>query len=194
MARVWAEELVISGKLRLSSLEFYRNFEHAEIGDRFEGEGRYAVGNDYAHMGFSYAVFIFCTSLPDTKPEQLFELQSGYDTLIRINNLDLFARAVCNAALEQERMTLQPLIGPVYYDRDSATSYEAIRSKPWGWSAFQKDPKYSHQREYRFAFEHYSTPLPDRPRTEEECLAELLRKHVELRLDLPTGLVELMAR
>jgi hypothetical protein len=87
-----------------------------------------------------------------------------------------------------------PLPRQAGFSRPTAlTTFKEINMKPWLWNAFQKDPRYSHQREYRFAFSHYSSSQPDKPpKTEEDYREELLREYVPLNLTLRAGLLEII--
>lgn len=191
MERRWAEELVRYGRLRLSSFQYYMSLEDNELGDRAEGDGRYVVGDGFAHMGCAFPVYLFCTSLPEVDLTTLLALQDGYDAVVRVNEIEEFARIVRNAAQEQHGLVLLPYVGPVIYDRDQASTFGRINAMPWAWNAFQKDARYAHQREYRFAFQHNPTIRVDRPKTEEEHRAELLRKHLSLQLALKPGILEI---
>jgi hypothetical protein len=195
MERQWAEELVNRGGLRLSSFEYYKSQEDAELGDPYEGDGRYSVGDSFAEVQSAFAVFLFCASLPDTDPERLLALNKNYDTIVRVNAVEDFARCVATAAYRQEGLACLIGIDPVVYDRNESTTWERVNKMPRGWNAFQKDPRFAHQREYRFAFSHLSSSQsPDEPKNDEESRAELQREHVSLKLELTPGLVEIIAK
>lgn len=146
----WAEKLVQGGKLRLGSLAFYRGLEHNELGDKWEGIGRRDLNGMVVEVTDASEVFVFCAALP-VVGEGLLNLDKKYDAIVRVDDPVGFARAVAEAGREAG-IDLFAQIGACRYNRGAGV--EVPGKTVWGssWNVFEKEPKFAHQCEYRFAF------------------------------------------
>jgi hypothetical protein len=85
-----------TGSLRLHTLQYYREREHAEIGDKSEGKLVLAIRNEQAtaliQVINGYNSFTFCAF--DGMPENEVSAKFGYDSSFEIVDIVEFARAI----------------------------------------------------------------------------------------------------
>lgn len=157
-----AEAMIKRGSLRLGSIDYYRNFDNAEIGDQTEGlcvlSAFDGVKSVVAQVRGGLNDFLFCTfqGSVDNKVTQ----QMGYDAAIEITNVSEFS-----AATGKHLQCKSFCFSSCLYVRDRALTGNAFKeinpqdfmdgpiSEILGEArAFLKSRIYAHQKEFRFSW------------------------------------------
>ncbi len=152
MKHQWANQLVIAGSMRFRSLEYYRKWENAVLGDPNDGEGLFHMNAHPFAVGSSNPVYAWCASLPEITVERLLDLakHGKYDCIVRIREPEVLLQRV-RLALRQKADELLLHCGEVFYDRGNEVDKETLNSQKFHFNVFQKSPRFMQDREYRMS-------------------------------------------
>ena len=152
MERCWAEKFVTMGSMRFGSLESYRRWEDAVLGDPNDGKGMFHMKGHPYNIGSSNHVYAWCAAQPYITPERVLILasQSGYDCLVRIHQPKILIRRVKTSLLAIDRNLLLHC-SEVLYNRGSEVDKATLNSQKFHFNVFQKDPIFSDDCEYRLS-------------------------------------------
>ena len=129
----WAHDFLNDGKMYFTNAAVFQRDEHPDRGDPFEC-------SDYINP-----IFIWCATM-ESQPSAVLNFWSDRDSVVMIKNSLRIAELIRNAAsLDKNVINFQ--VGPVVYNRD----LEHERDYFWGRGIFQKDYRFSGQKEFRFA-------------------------------------------
>jgi hypothetical protein len=86
MKRCWAERLVSEGAMHFGSLDYYRKWENAMLGDPNDGEGMFRMKAHPYEVGSVNPVYAWCAALPTITPHRINLLagHGNYDCLVHI--------------------------------------------------------------------------------------------------------------
>ncbi|MFN9691136.1 MAG: hypothetical protein ACK551_03450 [Vampirovibrionales bacterium] len=154
------------GKLRLGSLETYRQIEHAQIGDISEGNLVLILKNSLMSrildLQCGYNHHVFCCYTGHTNHNVMQEF--GYDDGFEIENISGFRQAISNTLNIKEVRSgeclyknLKALVldVPSTFNLDINFGMQLSQSLQLSQMAhyFLKNKHFSHQQEYRFVWE-----------------------------------------
>ena len=160
MELVWAKKLITEGGIRLSPLSYYQNLENTELGDNLEGLGALNMNSHPYSIDSINEIFIWCCANPETDQSTLLSLDSGYDVIIKVTDTVKFIKRIDEALHYNNDSFSPPQVGEVNYNRSSEVTKKSLQQQQWQWNAFQKDPYYMHQNEFRFVFSDSSLTPP----------------------------------
>ncbi len=160
MQNEFAKGLCEKGALRLGTIDYYRRFNHAQIGDPDEGHCVIACYHDEGTTLFEVRQglndYMFCCFSGDEDPRVIEDFE--YDTAVLISNPAEFARIIATHLRSKEAQ-----FGKCLYVRDRAVfgkvegAVEAQLIMDGGASrilgiapGFLKDKRLSNQSEFRF--------------------------------------------
>lgn len=164
----FAEPFVKDGRIRLGSINYFRAFEHVEVGDNTEGEAiLIGLGPKRSQTVVRKVIgglneWIFCAFAGE--PNQNVIAGFGYDAAIRIIDPQKFAQAISdhlNAQASHFARCIyndsRTLVGPtpVAYPpagEEPLVLKNDIADLVGPARAFLKPARYSHQREFRFTW------------------------------------------
>lgn len=148
----FAQQLIVTGEIRLNIISFYRDIEDAEVRDMEEGVGILNCRDTLVQVQGLMDTFIWCTSQAQISANALAEKYSRTSVLILHDPFE-FARRLIAAAYEfGSEWSLQ--CGPVIYNKRAYRDQnpeEDHDEEPADFYIFQKAPAFSHEVEYRFA-------------------------------------------
>lgn len=173
----WALKLRDEGCLRLNSVNFYHALESQELGDTNEGKGMFKLSGQPMEVGSVNEVFIWCTAKPDTDTEVLKSLNTSYNAIVRILNIEEFVKRIISTA-KSDDYNLTPHIGKVIYNRGVEVSKDVLNNQQWHHNVFQKDKNYSHQQEYRMSFSNFT-------------FRQINKNHLDLSLGICSDIIEI---
>ena len=143
--REWAEQLIHEGTLYFTALESFQRDEHPERGDSLEGTAIVIREGQRCTIGSLNPIFVCCFTM-ETDRECILTTWNDRDTVVQICNTLKFAERILDY-VETNEMLLRIQVGPVAYDKDEGSYREPFR----GESTFQKNLRFSGQKEFRFA-------------------------------------------
>jgi hypothetical protein len=137
----------LKGIVYFTNLCVFRKDEDEQRGDPLEGIG-VSVQKDVAcTTRFQQSpIFVWCSTM-ETQKETILETWRERDTVIEVFNLLEFINRIITAGRKHESASGSLHIGPVTYDKDTG-SHRATQIID---GLFQKNLKYQHQKEFRFA-------------------------------------------
>ena len=152
MERCWAEKFVLMGSMRFGSLESYRRWEDAVLGDPNDGKGMFRMQGHPYNIGSSNPVYAWCAAQPVITSERILILasQSRYDCLVRIQQPKILIQRVKTSLLDINR-NLFLHCAEVLYNRGSEVDKATLNSQKFHFNVFQKDPIFSEDCEYRLS-------------------------------------------
>lgn len=158
MERRWAEALLEEGAIRFGSLGSYQQWENAVLGDPDDGEGMFRVDGHSYDTGSINPVYAWCTSLADLTPARTRQLASGvYNCVLRVHDPARLIQRI-RASLAEECRTLHLHCGEVSYSRGTELDKKSLNSQNFHFNVFQKNSRFSPDREYRMALTDVSLP------------------------------------
>lgn len=143
--RDWAEEFLRDGTIYFTNLKEFRTNEHSERGDCQEGTGITIRQGQRCTTNPLNPIFVCCFTM-ETDLSVILDTWKDRDTIVQICNTICFAKRIRDAALEIKEICFIQ-IGPVTYDKDEGSR----RAYYWGENIFQKNLRFSDQKEFRFA-------------------------------------------
>jgi hypothetical protein len=138
--------------MRFHSLDTYRRWENAELGDPNDGEGMFRMQGHQYCMGSGNPVFAWCAALPCISPQRLRLLaQSGnYDCLLYVQNpTALIARI--RSTLDATKAKMHMHCAQISYNRGEAVNERALNSQNFHFNVFQKSARFAEDEEYRLS-------------------------------------------
>ncbi len=126
----WAKELIDYGNIRFGSLESYREWENAILGDPNDGKGRlHMMGHPY-DTDSGNPVYAWCASLPTITTDRTLLLaeHGSYDSVVRISDPLLFIQRVCNILVRSYK-TMYLHCSPVSYNRGEEVNKRTLNSQ-----------------------------------------------------------------
>lgn len=152
MKRCYAQQLITEGIMKFGSLETYRSWENAVLGDRNDGIGMFHLDGRLCTVGSGNPVYAWCASLPDVTPERIRLLAShgGYDCLVRIHQPRVLLKRFSDA-LEARGQRLFPHCAKVSYNKGEEVDKVTLNSQKFHFNVFQKDVDFANDREYRLS-------------------------------------------
>lgn len=142
----WARDLIDSGTVYFTNIQQFIDDSHDERGDANEGkptlirQGVRCVGE------YSMPCYIWCCTM-DSQACRVMNTWPDKDTVIQIRDTVAFARRI-TAALATQCPKFGPLkVGPAVYTKTRG----GFEETDWADGLFQKDERYDHQKEFRFA-------------------------------------------
>ena len=135
--------------MRFGSIESYRNLEDAALADRREGIG-ILCRNGHPHtVESANPVYVWCAAKCDITSSRILHLaEKQYDCLVRIRKPEILMQKVKNS-LGQKKLHLH--CGDISYNKGSAVSKQTLASQNFHFNVFQKDSRFSGDREYRLS-------------------------------------------
>ncbi|MDO9263134.1 MAG: hypothetical protein Q7U02_04150 [Desulfosalsimonadaceae bacterium] len=148
----WAKELIAYGNMRFGSLESYREWENAILGDPNDGKGRlHMMGHPY-DTDSANPVHAWCSSFPTITADRTLLLaeHGDYDCVVRIRDPLLLIQRVQNILVRSSKeMYLHCSI--VSYNRGEEVNKRILNSQKFHFNVFQKDTYFAPDMEYRLS-------------------------------------------
>jgi len=144
--REWAEELIREGTLYFTNLEIFRSDENPERGDCSEGTGIFIRQGQRCTNSHANPIFVCCFTM-ETDRRSILTTWDDRDTVVQICNTLTFVKRIRDAAKSTRGKIFPMQVGPVTYDKDEGSHREYY----WGEAIFQKNLRFSEQKEFRFA-------------------------------------------
>lgn len=159
MEQRFADQLLDSGKLRISHLDCFRNWENKILGDCNDGIGQYYVSGHPMENGSVNDVYAWCLSFPEIADGRLaiFGEQGGYDCKIVIRDPDEMFQRI-KKWLVNNHPELWIHCGAVKYDRSQVVDKATLNSQQFHFNVFQKAASFEEDREYRLSITNISFP------------------------------------
>jgi hypothetical protein len=154
----WARKLRDDGAIRLNSVGYYQKHENPGLGDANEGCGMFRLNENPMETGSINEVFIWCSAMPNTSIEILRNLNTAYNAIIRISDIEAFVLRIITA-LKRLGYTFHPHLGWVTYNRGEEVSKLILNDQKWHYNIFQKSTEFINQNEYRMSFTNISFKL-----------------------------------
>lgn len=157
MKQEFADQLLNSGKLRISHLDRFRNWENKILGDCNDGIGQYYVNGHPMENSSVNDVYAWCLSFPDIADSRLalFGELGGHDCKVVIHDPEEMFQRV-NKWLANNHPELWIHCGAVKYDRDQVVDKATLNSKQFHFNVFQKAAFFEEDREYRLSITNIS--------------------------------------
>jgi len=163
MDRFYANQLIESGSMLFSHLGVFRAWENPVLGDKFDGIAKLKrkESGSTCTIGCINPVYAWCAALPVISPERVSTLANSnkYNCIVRINNTRLMIERFTAALSKQVGSNVHPICGMVSYDKGKYVGEESlgeiISSHEYRLDIFQKDTKFTEDREYRVSFTDY---------------------------------------
>jgi hypothetical protein len=152
----WAKALIETGSVRMNSMEYLREIEDPQRGDKNEGKGLFRLKGHPMTVETINRVFAFCTADFSTKNQDLLDIANENDTIVVISNILEFAERIKRAS--RGKGPYWTHCGHVKYNYGSEITKDALNDQKWNWNIFQKDMAYSLQKEYRFTISFQKFP------------------------------------
>ncbi len=152
MERRWAESLLKQGTMRFRSLDTYRLWENAVLGDPNDGEGMFRMDRHPYEIGSTNSIYAWCTSMPTIKADRtlLIAKHGRYDCVVRVHEpLHLIQRV--RVALVRKNKTLLLHCAEVSCNRKAEVDKQTLNSQKFHFNVFQKDQRFGPDMEYRFS-------------------------------------------
>ena len=162
MERRFALPLISNGAIRIQSISYFHTLENRNLGDPNEGKGLFTFNGRPMQTSYGNEVFVWCTALPDTSNERLLAFSEKYDTIIKIESVEIFLERLLRAIIKRKLPT--PIhCGRVVYNRGIEVTKDVLNNQKWAFNIFQKDTYYQHQNEYRFSLTNvvFKKPIGD---------------------------------
>jgi len=151
-----------SGELQLGCFNYYRKYDHTEIGDNQEGTATLlAKTEDFGIIagkyGSGFNQYMFCTyiGIPDRETMENLECDSGFIINDPIGFSNAIAESICAASSTFGRCVYHPHKAILGFPKD-ANSYKLSHESGKIVTAAQhfiKPERYSYQKEFRFLWE-----------------------------------------
>ena len=141
----WAENL-LSGRIYFTNLNSFREDEDPQRGDQLEGRGITIRQGVKCTAGYLNPIFVWCSTM-ETDPTVITETWKDRDTVLQITDTLTFIRRIRDAAASLKPNIHRLSVGPVTYDKDDGS----YREYHWAEGIFQKNLRYSGQKEFRLA-------------------------------------------
>lgn len=157
MERRFANQLLDSGKLRISHLDFFRNWENKILGDCNDGIGQYYVNGHPMENSSVNDIYAWSLSFPEIADSRLaiFGEQCGYDCKVVIREPEeMFQRIKKRLANNHSELWIH--CGAVKYDRSQAVDKATLNSQQFHFNVFQKAASFEEDREYRLSITNIS--------------------------------------
>lgn len=147
MKRCWAERLLFEGAIRFASLAYYRKLENSVLGDPNDGEGMLRMNGHPFEVGSINSVYAWCSSLTTITPERInvLAMHGDYDCLVRINQPSILIKRVQLAKSKY----LHLHCAEISYSRGTEVDKMTLYSQKFHFNIFQKDERFSEDREFR---------------------------------------------
>ncbi|MGM0588957.1 MAG: hypothetical protein ACQETE_11105 [Bacteroidota bacterium] len=156
----FAVKLIKNGEIKLNSYEYLRAREDPEIGDKYEGKGKFMMDDKPMYSSSSNKVYVWSSSVPSVELERLIKIDENYDTIIRIDNPSLLATR-CFDKLYNKFGIFHTHLGTVQYNRGKSVTKAELNNQKWHHNAFQKESNFKHQKEYRLTFTDFQYQMND---------------------------------
>lgn len=141
-----ADDFISKGYFRIILLDHYKSLEEdSGLGDKNEGKGLFLYNGHHIETGSSFSQYVFCMSLPTANPTRLLGI-NNYDTILEIKTLGLLSKV---RAYFPSTYWMQS--GSVQYNRGEEVTKQTLNNQQFNFNAFQKNPNYRYQQEYRFS-------------------------------------------
>jgi hypothetical protein len=149
MERRWAEPLLHCGSIRFGNLANYRAWENAMLGDPNDGNGMFKLNGRACRVGSVNQVFAWCSALPAITSERIMALakHGKYDCLVRIHQPKILIERIRDSLVPD--MALSIHCAEVSYNRGDEVDKVTLNSQKFHFNVFQKDRRFSDDREYR---------------------------------------------
>lgn len=153
----WAMELIQNGLIRFRNLEYYRQWENAQLGDPNDGNGLYHLDGHPMQAGSVNDVFAWCLSLPEISKARLLEMAKpdNYDCIITIKAPEEMFRRI-QRYLQQNSRGFSLHCGRVRYDRGSEVDKVTLNAQKFHYNVFQKAARFQEDKEYRVSIVDYA--------------------------------------
>lgn len=151
-----------SGELQLGCFNYYRKYDHTEIGDNQEGTATLLAKIDSGVIGGKYGSgfnqYMFCTyiGIPDRETMENLECDSGFIINDPIGFSNAIAESICAASSIFGRCVYYPHKAILGFPKDvvnpnklSHESGKIVTAAQY----FIKPERYSYQKEFRFLWE-----------------------------------------
>ena len=170
--REWAEQLICEGTLYFTTLKSFQLDEHPERGDSLEGTATVIRQGQKCTTSSLNPIFVCCFTMEAGQKCILNTWKDSNpvrDTVVQICDTLTFVKRI-HGYVKTNGMLLKVQVGDVAYDKDEGSDREPFR----GESTFQKNLRFSGQKEFRFALEGWTN------KREEYILVD--GKHLVLKL------------
>lgn len=149
MKRCSADRLLSEGAIRLGSLNSYRRWENAILGDPNDGKGKLRMNAHPYEVGSSNPVHAWCAALLTITPERINILaeHGKYDCLVRIHQPKELIRRLQVAKPKDSYLHC----AEVSYNRGEEVDKVTLNPQRFHFNVFQKDPFFIDDQEYRIA-------------------------------------------
>jgi hypothetical protein len=141
----WAKDF-LAGRIYFTSKEKFRADEDPQRGDQLECTCITVRQGVKYEANYITPIFVWCSTM-ETDPTVILETWEDRDTLLQITNTLMLARRVRDAAARLKPKISKLAVGPVTYDKDEGS----YREYHWVEGIFQKNLRFSGQKEFRFA-------------------------------------------
>ncbi len=144
--RTWAEDLLHSGRIYFTNIKIFRAAEDSQRGDPLECTSITMRQGVRCTVDYTNPIFVWCSTM-ETDLTLIRGKWKDRDTILQITDTLDLARRIRDAAnrLKPKIHLLQ--LGPVTYDKDEGS----YREYHWAQGVFQKNLRFSDQKEFRFA-------------------------------------------
>ena len=149
MERCWADCLLYKGAIRLGSLNSYRGWENAILGDPNDGKGMLRMNTHPYEFGSSIPVYAWCAALLTITPERINILadHGKYDCIVRVLQPSELIRRLHLAKPKDSYFHC----AEVSYNRGEEVDKLTLNSQRFHFNVFQKDLFFVDDQEYRIA-------------------------------------------
>lgn len=134
------------GKMYFTNINKFRKDENTERGDSLECQSNPICQGVHCTVDYHNPIYIWCATM-ETDPSLIIQTWKDRDTLLQITDTLEFARRVRDASVPLKSTIRRLIVGPVTYDKDEGS----YREEQWAKVIFQKNLRFSHQKEFRFA-------------------------------------------
>lgn len=141
----WARQLIEKGIIYFTNLDVFHAVESAERGDVREGSVHRAMKDGMFIGKYVNPIYAWCGTM-ETDAEVILETWRDRDTVVEVTNTMVFLERIRGKANEVEGV-IQFQAGPVVYDKDKGSHRDYF----WAQGIFQKDLRFSGQKEFRLA-------------------------------------------
>jgi hypothetical protein len=142
----WAEEFLYSGRIFFTNIEIFRVDEDPQRGDQLEGTSIAVRQGVRCTAGYLNPIFVWCSTM-ETDPTVIKETWKDRDAVLQITDILTLIRRIRDAAASLMPNIQRLSVGSVTYDKDEGS----FREYYWAEGIFQKNLRYSGQKEFRLA-------------------------------------------
>jgi len=139
------DNFLTEGTVCFTNLACIRSCEQHERGDLNDGFGVTINNGIRSTSEYSNPIFVWCSTM-ETHPHTVMNTWQDKDTIIQFTDTLNFLERLRDAA-RPAGIIGPPMTGPVTYDKDEGSR----RNEFWAQPAFQKNLRFSPQKEFRIA-------------------------------------------